>query len=71
MSLYVTTSVADLAAIQMTAIGVAVTLGLVATTAFLAAAMRRAKAKFRLTPSVRTLPGSRLGNAREPRSSGR
>jgi hypothetical protein len=57
--------------IQMTAIGVAVGLGLVAATASSLAAIRQVSAKFRLTPAVRTLPGSWLSNAWEPRSSSR
>jgi hypothetical protein len=71
MALQMTAFAADLAAIQMTAIGVTDALWLVATIAPLVAVMRRATAEFPLTRSVRALPGSQFRNAREPRSDNR
>ena len=71
MPVYVAASVADLATIEVTAIGTAAALGVVGTTVSLAVATLRAAEKFRTTPSMRTLPGSRLRNARKPRSSSR
>jgi hypothetical protein len=67
MPLHMTTSAADLAAIQVTAIGGVVAVWLVVTTAALAAVTRLATAKLPLTRSVRALSGSQFRNAREPR----
>ncbi len=71
MALDMTASAADLAAIQVTAIGVMVALWLVVTTASLVAVARLATAKFSLTRSVRAAPGSQFRNAWEPRSNSR
>ena len=71
MALQMTTFAADLAAIQMTAIGVTDALWLVVTIAALVAVMRRATAEFPLTRFVRALPCSQFRNAREPRSANR
>ena len=68
MALHMTASAADLAAIQVTAIGVVVALWLVVTTASLVAVARLATAKCPSTRSVRALPGSQVRNAREHRS---
>jgi hypothetical protein len=70
MPVYVAASVADLATIQVTAIGAAAAFGVVATVS-LAVATLRAAEKFRTIPSMRNLPGSRLRNVRKPRSSSR
>jgi hypothetical protein len=71
MAIHMTASAAELAAIQVTAIGAVVALWLVVTTASLVAVARLATAKFPLTRSVQALPGSQFRNAREPRSNGR
>jgi hypothetical protein len=71
MSLQMTACAADLAAIQVTAIGVTDALWRVVTIAPLVAVMRPATAKFPLTGSVRVLTGSQFRNAREPRSNSR
>jgi len=71
MSLQMTACAADLAAIQVTAIGVVVAFWLVVRTASLGSLARPATAKFPLTGSVRVLSGSQFRNAREPRSNSR
>jgi hypothetical protein len=71
MAIHMTASAAELAAIQVTAIGAVVALWLVVTTASLVAVSRPATAMFPLTRSVRALPGSQFRNAREPRSNSR
>jgi hypothetical protein len=72
MAIHMTASAPDLAAVQVTTIGVVVALGLVVRTASLVAAVARlATARFPLTRSVPALRGSRFRNAREPRSNSR
>jgi hypothetical protein len=71
MSLQMIACAADLAAIQVTAIGVMVAFWLVVRTASLVSLARPATAKFPLTGSVRVLTGSQFRNAREPRSNSR
>jgi hypothetical protein len=71
MALQMTAFAADLAAVQVTAIGVTDAVWLVVTIAALVAVMRRATAEFPLTRSARALPCSQFRNAREPRSDNR
>jgi hypothetical protein len=71
MSPHVTASAADLAVMQVIAIGVVVALRLVETTGSLVAVARLATAKFSLTRSVQALPGAQFRNGRELRSNSR
>ena len=71
MSLQMTACAADLAAIQVTAIGVVGAIRPIVTTASLVAAARLATAKFSLTRPVQALSGSPFRDAREPRSNSR